>query len=611
MGFKDKSFTSLEKAIELGFTDFDHIKKDPDLVSLRYDSRFKKILSKAEKANSKKEKIAEKRTTIAQAEVVDGVVMVSESNLVWDASLMSFVAYFKLPEDIDRTLPVKKGETPTSKKLREWYSKGTASGNYGDFYDNRDRDHSNMQYGNYPYLTRIEYSQVAKDNTLDRGVTQRIMFNTTTIGNASLSGHWSIPRLLMHQQVSMMLEYTKYMRNHLYFYPEHKDHDTIINDKGPGKGDTYPANTPYCIISQGSSGTDRPFLHAVADTLAAFHPDTKEVLKKYGILMPTIQMIFRSSQKTVKKSGDYLSGIAHPTVFDKKNLDPMKMIEMAHDMKVDSIPPVVQLKVVKEDQAISGRDFFDPVISQALFTTPCAIARVMRSNKYEYRIVVSAESSKDMNGKPLTWNWVVLRGDKDRIKINKENKEGSVVELIIPYHTRKPIAPGSELESSRVDIGVFVNNGKYYSAPGFVTFFFLDNEKRLYDKNHKIISVDYGAKKSNYVDPLVSAKKNWKDEYQYDKKGKILGWKRIRGTDIQEFTAEGGLLLERDGSGRPLSARKVNYKLDKKDVRNATLKQEDTDLIFYYWYPSETSMEGKIISKGEYEKRKSTKKNIH
>ena len=604
-GDKDKSFANLEKSIELGFTDVDHIKKDPDLANLKSDPRFNVLLKQARKGEKmQKASPLNKSKTIASIPI-DGVAMVTESNTAWNANLSCFVSYFDLPKNTNKTLPVKKGKSSTAVKLREWQEQGTAAGNYGDFYDNRDRNHSNMSYKEYPYLTRIEYSKKAQENTLDRGTTQRIIFNRTTLGNASLAGHWSLPRLLMHQQNSMILEYAKYIQNHMYIYPEHRDHDVPTDDKKPGKGDTFPANTPYVIISQGSSGSDRPFLNAVADTLAAFRPDIKETLRQHGVLMPTIQMIFRYCQKTVSKPEDYLKGTTHPTVFDKRTLDSIKMIKMAHAMTTNSLPPVVQMKVVEEDKAVSGRDFFDPLPSQTLFNTPCAIARVMRSNKYEYRIVISAEDSKDLTGKPLKWHWVVLRGNKDRIKINKLNKKGSIAELIIQYQTSKPITPESKLESPRVDIGVFVSNGEYHSAPGFVTFFFLNNEKRLYDKDNKIISIDYGAQKDNYVDPMISVKKNWKDEYQYDRKGKLLGWKRIRGKDVQEFTAEGGLLIDRDRIGRPLSARKVNYKISNpKNIIISTLIQEDSDLVLYYWYPNGLSTEGEVITKEEYDKRK-------
>lgn len=40
IGDIDKSLESLKKAIELGFTDFRHLKNDPDLVTVRKDKRF-------------------------------------------------------------------------------------------------------------------------------------------------------------------------------------------------------------------------------------------------------------------------------------------------------------------------------------------------------------------------------------------------------------------------------------------------------------------------------------------------------------------------------------------------------------------------------------------
>src|SRR5205807_158685 len=48
------------------------------------------------------------------------------------------------------------------------------------------------------------------------------------------------------------------------------------------------------------------------------------------------------------------------------------------------------------------------------------------------------------------------------------------------------------LESNRVDIGLFVYNGTYYSAPGFVTICSLDREARVYSKEGKLLSIAHG-----------------------------------------------------------------------------------------------------------------------
>ena len=54
------------------------------------------------------------------------------------------------------------------------------------------------------------------------------------------------------------------------------------------------------------------------------------------------------------------------------------------------------------------------------------------------------------------------------------------------------MSPGSPLESNRVDIGVFVHNGAYYSPPAFVTVFTLDREFRTYDETGKILDIAHG-----------------------------------------------------------------------------------------------------------------------
>src|SRR5262249_32469600 len=151
---------------------------------------------------------------------------------------------------------------------------------------------------------------------------------------------------------------------------------------------------------------------------------------------------------------------------------------------------------------------------------------------------------------------------------------------------RRPIAPESKMASNRIDIGVFVHNAKYWSAPGFVTFFSLDNQKRVYGKKKRIASVDYADKEmgSNYVDPLVDFQKDWRDEYRYDQAGRLSGWTRTRGKDAQEFTADGAVIQEKDDKGRALVARVVRYVPKPRKDRAPLLEQQLGDTILSYEY---------------------------
>ena len=421
---------------------------------------------------------------------------------------------------------------------------------------------------------------------LHHGLQLAFLFNGVTIGNSStaVTGPlWrSQARLALTHRRTVALLYVQYRQNHLYVYPEHRDHDPGHSGRdGKGHGDVFPANTPYLIISQGSSGSDRVFLDALAATLAAFPPEVKAALARKGALMPTMQMILRQSNKPVVKPEDYLTGKAHPTVFEGGQLDVVRMVKMAQGMTADTLPPLVSLRVVEEDQPVPGRDYFAGGQGEALFDTPGAIARVVRAVQYRRRVVVSAETSEDFNGHPLSYHWSVLRGDAERIQINPLNEAGSVVELLIPYHERAPVAPGSALESNRVDIGAFVHNGTHFSAPAFVTFFYLDNEKRVYDEQGRIRVVDYNnpVVGRNYVDPRLDVRKRWRDEYHYDASGELAGWARIRGDTKEQFTASGLLITATDGAGRPSEGRRVSYVATPRKNTSPLLEQRLTDQV--------------------------------
>jgi len=380
--------------------------------------------------------------------------------------------------------------------LRTWYARGTAAGNWGDFYDNRDRGHSELDLRLFPQLEKIRYSEEDRAANRDWAAQRRILpgvvfGNSSTAAGAAQGG--SNARMFYSDPAGLAFLYAQYTRNNLYIYPCHKDHDPGHNGEG-GFGDLFPANTPYVIISQGSSFTDKPFMQAVALTLAAFRPEVKQKLIETGTLMPTVQMIFRASNRNLALPREYLLPKAHPTVFEGSWVDELKMIRVAQLMTLERLPPVVQLRVVAEDTAANGVDYFEGQgVDEKLGDTPAAIARIWRSSAGSRRMIVSADGSFDHNRRPLTWHWVLLRGDPARVSIRTMNDSGSLAEIHLHYHERRPVAPGSRLESNRVDIGVVVHNGIYYSAPAFITFYTLDSELRTYDEAGRPLEIGYGA----------------------------------------------------------------------------------------------------------------------
>ncbi len=388
--------------------------------------------------------------------------------------------------------------TREAELVNDWYLAGQAAGNDGDFYDNRDRRHSWLDLRQFPQMRLYAYTEEELARRADWAATAAVRPHVT-IGNSSTSDapnrSGSNPRTLYIQNMPQL--YDQYRGNNMYVYPEHCDHDRGHNGLGcsaedprpNGWGDLYPTNTPYLMISQGSSGRDKPCLMAYAHTLAAFDPKLKKLLAEKGLLMPTLQALFRRAYQKLSPE-DYFTGAAHPAAFSGKDVDPVAMVNAAHAMTAATVPPLALLKVVEESEAEPWKDYLEGIRREKLADTPCVIARVHRRLSRDLRMVVSARDSFDLEGKPLAWRWEVLRGDPKRIAL-KERDNGAACEIVIPWHGR--ISPESELSSNRVEIGVFAGNGAAWSAPSFITVFYPDQEQRVYADDGRLLAVDYAA----------------------------------------------------------------------------------------------------------------------
>jgi hypothetical protein len=590
-GKNDDAIASLGEAVELGFNMADAMRHDLNLGSLHRDERFASLV---EAARTARPEANPWRHTIAPAAIEGGIAKVAATNTGWDARQGVFISLFAPPARPKGDAV--HNESPLGRQINAWYAEGTAAGNVGDFYDNHDGDHSVLRVAMFPQFTQIRFDDDVRARQFHTGLQTKFLYNGVVIGNSSTAlvgnGYWrSQARLAYTNQHAAGVLYVQYTNNHMYVYPEHADHD-------PEHGDVFPANTPYLIVTQGSSWSDGPVLEAMAHTLAAFRPKDKEFLVKNGALMPTMQFIMRMCHDNVKEPADYLTGKAHPSVFHAAGFSPDRMVTSAREFKKEDTPALVRLKVLDEDQPVVGRDYFDVGPRQEMFTTPCAIARVHRTTKQTYRMLISAEDSVDLNGRKLAYQWKVLRGDPEQISIKPINASGSVVEIFVKHHPKRAISPGSPMTSNRVDLGCFVHNGVYYSAPAFVTFYSLANESRVYNDKGLIESVEYKDPASGgaYADPMIDLPKHWKDVYQYDEKDQLIGWTRHRDGVEQLFTADGAILVDRDSQGRAKSARTVKYTATQADAKNLPmLVQSPGDEMLYYEYAGDKDRVGRVV----------------
>ena len=57
------------------------------------------------------------------------------------------------------------------------------------------------------------------------------------------------------------------------------------------------------------------------------------------------------------------------------------MVSLANSIEPDAIPPQVRIRMLEEDLGTEGVDYFGDGLSEQLFDTPAAIARIWRSQR--------------------------------------------------------------------------------------------------------------------------------------------------------------------------------------------------------------------------------------
>lgn len=442
----------------------------------------------------------------------------------------------------DQTVPNASAQLEGAELLNSLVRRGQSQGFSGILYENRDRAHSSLRPEQFPGLTFLRYDPTLTKADWDYGLASRVVVPGPLIGNSSTAvaggPFWrSLARLAMTNSDQPGILAHQYMSNSLYLHPEHRDHDAR---------DHYPANWPYTVTSQGSSGSDQPFMKALLMTLAAFSPETRAMLEQNGLIAPTLQAILRRNLTGIDSTEAYMTGAAHPSAFESKRLRTDRMIGQAAAMGPGDVPPMVHLAVEAEDfsaqAGLLGRD-------ERLFTTPSAIARIWRGFEVAREMTVSAADTQDPNGRNLQFFWRVLRGDPSRVSIEPLDATGSRARISLRWHDDfmipSPTGTDSGRLSSRIDIGVFAFNSAQMSAPAFISVSFPTHQARRFEVDDnggtRLLEIDYDAtsREAGY-DPVLHWSAPWRDDFRYDANGALKGWTRhwTDGTTMR-FNADG------------------------------------------------------------------------
>ncbi len=581
---------NLDKAISLGFSNVEMLETDEDLTSMRRRADFKRYLDKARRV----------KPEVTPYEMKDDLLgVVEESDTAWDYDMGIFRTYFQFPQQQPATTNLYNGAG--AKQVQEWLKAKTAAGSYGILYDNRDEGHSQADVKRFPGLAQVRYGEEAKQRGLQMAGA-RFLYNATVIGNSSLAmtegPFWRcISRSLTTGTRQGALLFMQYSSNHLYVYPSHQDY---LADK---VGDAFSANSPYLVTSLGSSFSDKPFVHAFISTMAAMDPEVAKFLTQSGRIAPTLQMLLRSTQKHLASPDEYLTGKAHRVVLNPANVNAEAMVKLAHAMTTNTIPPLayIRLEQMNPPPARQGVDFFDARSDELVVQTPALFSMVMRGPAEKRSLRFAAGAIPPGVTEKMEYKWVVLQGDPQWVEIKPETPDNSSVTITLTHPPMVPfvLEPSSDPEkpalmTSRVDVGVFVSNGTSWSPPAMVSFYYLPNEERIYDKDGRLVKIDYAKAAAVYADPILTLPKRWIDVYKYDAKGVMTGWDRTRGNLTEAFTADGFKVETRDKLGRPQTARVVDYlpRTGAGPAGGVELSQSDSPRIVTYTYSGPTDQRG-------------------
>ncbi|MGN0852978.1 MAG: tetratricopeptide repeat protein [Kiritimatiellia bacterium] len=555
------ALTELEKAVQFGFRDADAISKDQDLAQISKEPRFAEIVEKARQLKGKP--VAGVPVPEPAYAATGSTVTLTATNVVWNFDIGCFQALLKLApaqQTISSLAPKFGISQPESRErtlVAAWLSEGTAAGNAGDLYFNRDDGHSLLKVSDFPLLTLVKFAEEGKavecehPNTLFPG---QAVFGNSSRGCVSGPFWRSLGRLSMTEPGLAARMDLLYRNNQFWVFPAVKD----FGD--PAIGDTFPGAAPFQLVTKGISWSDQPYLRAALAASAAFPIPTKQALLRRHLMGQTLQWLFRRTKPGVRTETDYLSPKAHPTAFAPDDLDPVALVTKAHALRPDQIPPSVALSVVNSRMfpvryPQPGVDYPDSVL-EILYNTSSAIAFVLRAPEARRTFLFQAKTAPEQDPQ-ATFTWAVVHGDAARVTIKAPIGET----LNTPERGFAQIEIDRNGLTNRIDVACFAKTaGTEYGAPSIISFYPIPQEKRVYRADGQIESIDYSNPDRLYTDPLVALPRRWKDVYRYSADGTCLGYDRtFNGKTAASFTPTQERILERDAAGRPTKVVPVRY----------------------------------------------------
>ena len=342
--------------------------------------------------------------------------------------------------------------------------------------------------------------------------------------------------------------------------------NNVIRSEWAGKdksiGREFPANLGFQFAVVGDEDVTNRVNATLRATRDAIQPQVREEIEKYCYLGPTLQWLVRSTRQGVTNSTSYLNVNAREAVFEEADFNRSLLTNKASRLRFSDIPAVAAVRPifkVEPDHASilpaePGVDYPD-ILPEQTFTTPYGIGIVLRAPEAErfFRF----EVCNWRRGAEYEWRSSVA------VSINafrfnpRMSKSNGFAEIKIPAH----------LQLRRIDIMVCYKHGETMGPPSYVSFYSIPYVKRNYDRQKKVVSIEYAYKPKKTppydISPIWIPRK-WTDEYEH-RSSDIHGFTRefpiesLPRRKAEGFSNRGEMVLEKDCYDDPTLVQRVRY----------------------------------------------------
>ena len=355
--------------------------------------------------------------------------------------------------------------------------------------------------------------------------------------------------------------------------------NNVIRSEWAGKdksiGRELPANLGFQFAVVGDEDVTNRVNAILRATRDAIQPQVREEIEKYNNLCPTLQWLVRSTRKGVTNSTSYLNVNAREAVFEEADFNLSLLTNKASRLRLRDIPIVAAVRPifkVEPDHASilpaePGVDYPD-ILPEQTFTTPYGIGIVLRAPEADRYFRFEVFNWR--RGAEYVWRSSVGVPIRDFRFNPRMSKRDGFAEIIIPTY----------LQLRRNDIMVCYKHGETIGPPSYISFYLIPYIKRNYDKQKKVISIEYvhNPKKAPPYDiSSIWIQRKWTDEYEY-RSNDIHGFTRefpienLPRRKAERFSNRGELVIEKDCYDNPTLVQKVRYY-----VEGGELKYEPCD----------------------------------